>query len=397
MNLSEVPLLRQSERAAFKRCPWAWFQAYVKMIRPIYENKTAAEFGTLIHLALATYYIPGTKRGPHPAETFDDLAKHQVDVVRTTEYENDELVAKWVGFRQLGVELMEGYVDHYGGDPHWDILDPERRFDVVIPDTRQRPIHSAKGRQGFKPIVTIVGTFDLCLRDLNDGKVKMVDHKTATYLDTDHLVLDEQASTYILVGTTALRHQGLIGPKDAIDGMEYNFIKKTSRFKAPLKDHYLDALYAYYHGDQFNAVDSGLEAPPGLFTDTKAGTKWLKEDLAKHCEELRIEVRGEEDPGKQIYMRHFVPRTPKERQRQIVRISEEARVMDDVRHGRLPLLKTPTKECRFCGYYNLCELDESGGDTEYFEETTMKKHDPYFDHREGAINSKRVDNNAAQA
>ena len=54
MDLSEVPLLRQSERAAFKRCNWAWFQAYVKMIRPIYENKTAAEFGTLIHLALAT-------------------------------------------------------------------------------------------------------------------------------------------------------------------------------------------------------------------------------------------------------------------------------------------------------------------------------------------------------
>jgi hypothetical protein len=90
-------------------------------------------------------------------------------------------------------------------------------------------------------------------------------------------------------------------------------------------------------------------------------------------------------------MRHYVGRTFKERQRQIVRISEEARVMGMVRDGSLPLLKTPQRDCNWCQYFDMCEIDESG-DTEavkYFVESTMKQADPYHDHRDGVENSKR--------
>lgn len=370
MKIEELPLLRQSERAAFKRCQWAWYKGYVDKIRPIVEHKDAADFGTLIHVALAEYYISGTKRGPHPGDTFDKLAKDKVASIRTVEYTNDETVAKWEDFHDLGLLLMDEYVNHYKGDPHWYILDAERRFDVVIPDVRIKPLVSEKGRRGFQPIVTLVGTFDLCIRDLNDDSVKMVDHKTTTSMQTHHLTLDEQASTYIAVGTTALRHQGLIGPKEYIKGMEYNFIRKGKPWKEPLKQALIDAL----------VEDGELE---------DVIKKRLKSDLVDLCDLKGITVKGEPSDSP-VFMRHYVPRSPKERQRQIVRISEEARVMDDVRHGRLPVLKTPQRDCYFCQYFDLCELDESGGDTDYFIESTMKKIDPYADHREGADNSKKV-------
>lgn len=347
MIVEELPLLRQSERAAFKRCNWAWYQQYVRHIRPkVVSFEEAADFGTLIHVALAGYYIPGTERGPHPADTFADLAKDKVANVKTVEYTNDEQVAKWEDFHDLGIDLMEAYVDHYRGDPHWFILDAERRFDVIIPDVRYSPLVSEKGRHGYRPIVRLVGTFDLCLRDLNDNKVKMVDHKTAQAIVTNHLTLDEQPSTYIAVGTTALRHQGLIGPNESIDGMEFNFIRKAAIDDRPVDE----------NGQRLNLNGTVSKKQP-----------------------------------KPIFERHYVPRTYKERQRQIVRISEEARVMDDVRTGRMPLLKTPQRDCYYCKFFDLCELDESGGDTEYFIETTMvKDFDPYSDHREGADNSKKV-------
>lgn len=348
MKLEELPLLRQSERALFKRCNWAWYQEYVKRIRPRVEQfKEAADFGTLFHVALAEYYQPGgiDTRGPHPADTWDKLSSDVVAAVKTTSYTNDEQVATWEDFHDLGLDLAEAYVDLYKGDPHWFVLDAERRFDVVIPDVRHKPLTSEKGRHGYRPIVVLVGTLDLCIRDLNDNEVKMVDHKTAKDIVTHHLTLDEQASTYIAVGTNALRHQGLIGPKESVNGMEYNFIRRGKIDERPVDE----------DGQRLN----------------KDGSVSKKQ-------------------GSPNFMRFYVPRTYKERQRQIVRISEEARVMDDVRTGRMPLLKTPQRDCVWCKFFDLCELDESGGDTEYFEETTMMSIDPYADHREGAISSKKL-------
>jgi hypothetical protein len=37
MKVEELPLLRQSERSAFKRCNWAWYQEYILKQRPIVE------------------------------------------------------------------------------------------------------------------------------------------------------------------------------------------------------------------------------------------------------------------------------------------------------------------------------------------------------------------------
>jgi hypothetical protein len=337
-------MLRTSERAAFMRCPQAWYWGYVEGLTPIQERKEAADFGSLFHIALAEYYQPGTVRGMHPADSWDRLANQHISVIKTQELVNDELVNKWEDFHELGLQLAEAYVEHYQGDPHWDVLDAERRFAVTIPDVRVPPkIHN--GKRGFTPICTLVGTFDLCYRDLSDGLVKMVDHKTATAIYTGHLALDPQASTYIAVATHALREQGLIGPKEIVKGMEYNFIRKGK-------------------------VDDRPQNERGEYLNKNGSVS--------------------KQQGRPLFQRYFVPRTLKERQRTIVRISQESAIMADIAAGKIPIVKNTARDCAFCKFYDLCELDEAGEDTQYFKETVFKKHDPWFDHRPEAINSKKV-------
>jgi hypothetical protein len=391
-----VPLMRQSERATFKRCNWKWYQIHVNQIRPIVEKyKDAADFGTLFHLALAEYYIPGTVRGPHPAETWEREAKGIITKLKSTEIRDDETIVKWEDFYQLGLDLANAYVERYKGDPHWEILDAERRFTVNIPDIRYKPLKSEKGKRGYRPIVNLVGTIDLVFRDLNtaDSKgrplVKLLDHKTVGRIETHHLTLDEQCSTYSAVGTHELRRQGLIEQDEVVKGMEYNFVKRAAldtrprddkgrARNKPVKRHYAEAI--------------------GHLLD-KPVDKYKMDELEKVAASHGINVYGDvsADQSGDNFYRIFIPRTPKERQRQIERISQEALVMNMVRTGELPVLKTPTKDCYFCEFFQLCELDESGGDTEYFIETTMKKVDMYADHREGADNSKKVSDASSTA
>lgn len=384
----DLPLLRQSERGVFKKCQWAWYQEYVVGIRPIVEKWTdAADFGTLFHVCMAEYYQPGTVRGVHPAETWEKLAKGVIANLKTSEQRDDETIVKWEDFYGLGLMLADAYVERYQGDPHWDVIDAERRFRVVIPDLRHKRIETEKGRRGYQPIVILVGTIDLAIRDLNtqDKKgrplIKMLDHKTAARIETNHLVMDEQASTYIAVGTHALQQQGLIENDQVIKGMEYNFIKRAALDDRP-------------RDEQGRATNKPYKRHYEAKCGHLAGfnLKWKMEAMADFAAQYGITVLGDvsADQAGENFYRIFVPRTPKERQRTIVRISEEARVMDDVRHGRLPILKTPTKQCYFCKFFELCQMDESGDDTEYFIQTTMKKHDGYADHREDAANSKKV-------
>jgi hypothetical protein len=393
-SVTELPLLRQSERATFKRCPWKWYQLHVNGITPKVEKYAqTADFGTIFHVALAEYYLPGTKRGPHPAETWQKLANDVRTTIRSAEMRDDELIATWDDFYELGLMLCDAYIERYQGDPHWDVLDAERRFDVVIPDVRVPRAESKNGRRVYTPIVKLVGTIDLCFRDLNmpdrkgRGTVKMLDHKTVGRIETHHLTLDEQASTYISVGTHALREQGLIEKDEVVKGMEYNFIRRAqldtrprdergmARNK-PVKRHYIEALNKQH----------------GMVWETPNPEKLSLAQLAEKAELWGLTVYGDvsADQSGDNFRRFFVPRTPKERQRQIVRISEEAYVMNMVRTGELPVLKTPQKDCYYCKFFDLCELDESGGDVEYFIETTMKRYDPYADHHADAQNSKKV-------
>lgn len=326
----DLPLLRQSERGTFKRCPTRWFWGYREGLVPTGQDAGARWFGGGIHLCMAEWYIPGIKRGRPLLDTWREFTKDSHLTIAIGEGEERQ----FVDAVELGVAMLTEYFETYETDPHWDVISPEHRFSVVIPDPR----NPTRG------IVRSVGTYDLVYRDLNDMKIKMVDHKTCKAIEYRHLALDDQKGNYIVTATHDLRHRGLIGPKETIRGMEYNFLRKAKPDTRPVNAEGLSL--------NLNGTVSKRQPKPTLY-------------------------------------RHWVAMTPYERNQQIKRIGAEAVVMEQFRDGSLPLIKNPTKDCSWdCDFFDLCQVDEAGGDVERLKEAMYAIKDPYMDHREGADNSK---------
>src|SRR5882672_4620751 len=109
MSGNDNILVRTSERSAFKRCRWAWNLSYEEGLRQR-RDAPVLRFGTLIHEALARYYIKGKKRGMDPAKAF--VKVYDADIKVAGEFavfaETGDVLEgeEWVDARQLGIDLM---------------------------------------------------------------------------------------------------------------------------------------------------------------------------------------------------------------------------------------------------------------------------------------------------
>ena len=379
-GIEDLPILRTSERKAFKRCPQMWWWAWRDGLVPVKQKGGALWFGTGIHLALEHWYIPGKKRGIDPRETWEKFVKDQVEHVKVEMLSGDAPDGSdvaWVEAGDLGKQIFDNYLKEYGQDERWEVISPEQSFQVLVPKPKTKI-----------PIVNYAGTFDLVARDHQDnGKLYLWDHKTAKSIQTGHLPLDDQAGSYWAVATHVLRKQGLIGAKESLKGITYNFIMKSPpddrpenefglKCNKPVKSDYLEALAAFdKHLGHDEALISENFASNGKLTVTKL------EEMAKS---VGIRVLGkvsDKQPAKR-FLRETVTRTSGERRSQIERIGAEATVMDMFRYGDLPIIKNPTKDCQWeCDFRTLCELDEQGGDTEEYISVVYKQEDPYAAHR----------------
>lgn len=356
--------LRTSERTLFKRCIQAWWWSYREGLKPNAFKADARWFGTGIHLALAHWYAPGFKRGAHPAETWAAYCGDTVGFLRSVGHDSTAELPDWVDARELGTAMLQGYVEKYGTDESWEIFAPEYRFHVLI------------GGANF------VGTFDAAFRDHEDDHIKLLETKTAASISTKHLTLDDQAGGYWAVATHELRTQDVIGPKESLWGIEYNFLRKgmpDDRPKdaegyatnQPLKEHFVAAL----------------AAPDWPISELNKMSKAKLETLA---DQSKLVVLGERSKVQSppLFLRKAIKRTAAERRIQIQRIQDDLQHMNAVRDDTLPVTKTPTRECSFCDFAEMCELHESGGDWKTYRDFAYHVEDPYADHRPGAQSSK---------
>ena len=386
MTRIDLPLLRGSERKDFKRCPQRWWWAWRDGLESN-RQKMPLWFGTGIHLAAEQWYIPGTTRGRDMRETWSEYCDGVKELMRVEkasfpgDYEQVVVDAEGVG-----LAMLDNYLVEYGQDEEWEILSPEQTFAVRIP--RHAP-------DDMTPVAKFHGTFDIVARNLGTGHIFLWDHKTAKSIKTNHLPLDDQAGGYWAVADNVLRRQGIIGKRERISGILYNFLMKAApdarptnekgqATNKPKKEHYVAALMERAAQEHI-AADAQKE---WMEIGGPAREKELKAmklaELIEEAHELDLVVLGDvsnQQPSPRFH-REMVYRTSKERRRQIQHIADEVQAMNLYREGELPLFKNPTRDCTWdCDFYDLCLTDENGGDVEMLKKAAFHVRDPYEAHR----------------
>lgn len=373
-------ILRTSERQAFKRCPAKWWWAYREGLKPRGAEKTPLWFGTGVHLGLAEWYLPGTKRGPHPAETFAKFAGDAITSIKMVDAD-EETLAQYIDGKELGVKMLEGYVKLYGTDPQWEFIQAEQAFDLDVP-------WPGSDRQGLwvvedgQVMLRYAGTFDGVYRDLGTGRIELLETKTAKAIMTQHLPLDDQAGSYWAVASYVLAKKGLIKPDERISAIQYNFLRKALpddrpvdeqgyATNKPIKQHYILALVGKPWGQSET-------------WDAKSLGKMKIEELQSVADGLGVTVVGDRSKSQPtpLFLREEVHRTSPERKTQLRRIQDEALHMQAVREGLLPVIKRPTRDCNWdCDFFTMCKLQEAGGDWKTHRQVAFVQLDPYADHR----------------
>ena len=361
MARRRLPLLRTSERISFRRCPTRWWWGWREGLKPQGPPNDKLWFGQGMHLALALWYKPGHRRGIDPRITWRKFAEDDVVFIKS-EYGEKYDPTKYVEATSFGEELLTNYLDHWGRDRKWDVVAPEQKFEVIVPDSEGNPV------------VRMLGTFDGVYRDLDDGRLKLMEHKTAAQIYTGHLELDDQGGTYLAVATHTLREQGLIGPDESVDEITYNFLRKGKKDERPVNDkgqatnkptkaHYLAAMPDIQPNIGLEAM-SGIARQRGLI---------VLGDVSK-------------DQPTPLFKRETVTRSRREQQSQLERIADEVEIMNLFRDGELAIYKNPTRDCSWdCDFYQMCVLDESNPeDALEFRNAVYRVEDPYADHRKNA-------------
>lgn len=375
--------VRNSERGTLNKCPQRWWWAWRDGLQPK-ETPKALWFGSAIHEALAHYYKPGKKRASLKStlKKFSDYADMEAEYIRTEVGALDEDV--WVDARTLGEEMLKNYVANYQGDEHWDVLATEQPFHLRVPFVGSHTVMTPlieRILEQYGDYFILDGTFDGVYRDERDGRIKLMEHKTAGSISTRHLPMDNQAGTYWLVAQTVGREKGWMGPKETIKEITYNFLRKAVPDDRPRDKH----GYATNKPTK-NAYINALEAAGHEFPTNKRGTPQyptipVMEEMALDYGLTVLGERSKSQPPP-LFERHAVRKSPTMRKMQLARLQDEVVRMSAYVMGDLPLTKAPSRDtCPMCPFNDMCELHESGAGWVEYRDAMFRATDPYSDHR----------------
>jgi hypothetical protein len=362
----ELPILRTSERGAFGRCWQKWWYEYRLGLRPRGKQADARWFGIGVHEALAEWYQPGRKRGRHPARTFEEWADGEIAWVKTW-LGDDYDEAVWVDAVELGISMLTEYVNHWGRDDQWDVIAIEEPFKVRI-------------KRGGEPVALFASRWDGVIRDRRTKLVLLLENKTASQINTVYLEGDNQAGAYLAVANNFLRARGVLKPSENIGGIQYNFLRKALPDDRPQ-----DADGVRHNKATKNHYVSQLTGVDG-WTEDKL-RKMKIDELDSIAAANFVVVLGDvslKQPPPLFVRPEPITKTPAEIKTQLIRIADEVSVMNLVRNGDLPVIKSRTRDCPWCDFWDICLLSDRGDDRwKTIMNAAYSVFDPYTDIREG--------------
>lgn len=384
----KVIYLRTTERRTFTACRQKWWWSFIEGLRTK-EVSNAFRFGGLVHEALGTgapelgytpWYKPGVKRGTHPAKTFAALYDAQIEAglseftVRQDDEDSNDA-------RTLGITMLDEYVARYGNDEHMRIVAPEFAAQVNVTDVHGKPMLVPDIDGTKKPLVYVM-EFDAVYEDLNNGRLGLLETKTAAAIGTRHLGMDEQAGSYYTFAPVVLAAILKKLGKSDIDFILYNFLRKAMPDLRPQNE----------KGQRLNKPTK--EALISFLVSK--GRADVRQSMK--VDELRAMVLSEHqnpdllgEPSKtqppENFVRHPVYRSNVARDNTLQRVRMQAWEMGQVRIGKLPVYKNPAgtwpdQHCAGCEFRDICELHEEGSDWEELRDLTMTVWDPYEAHHD---------------
>lgn len=160
--MAKTKVVSYSELDTFRQCPFKHQLAYIERWGGGAESEALSR-GTLWHLVMETHYraIQKAQRGNGTVDEvtlYSAVSELLYDRETGNQNERQELV-EW---------MYRGYVEQFGLDDQWKIVDIEKSFEAWLPTERGT-------RSSFK----MAGTIDLLVRDMSaGGGLWIVDHKT---------------------------------------------------------------------------------------------------------------------------------------------------------------------------------------------------------------------------
>ncbi len=335
---TDLRLLRTSERSTFNRCRFLWDLTYNRELKPHYDMP-ALRFGTLIHKALAGWYVPGIKRGVNPATAFEKLYKEELKTATKMGFRDED--GKWYEAGELGVNMMTAYLEEYGKDEEWEVLATELPFRTIVYKD-----------DGVTPWFVYAGVVDGLWRHRPTKRLWIPDHKTTDGIGPktgEHLRLDNQAGSYWTWGVRALQEKGWLKENDRLHGMLYNYMRKAMQ-------------------------------------DTRAFR------LSDRGKKIYLNNDGS-DSKKQpspYFLRLQILRDAADRAAQEVRSKQDFREMELAREGVIQRDKKSPGQftCIGCSMIDVCELHETGHDWEQTLASTTQHWNPYAEHEIYAAETK---------
>lgn len=321
-----LPVIRSHERMEYKRCQRKWFWHWRKGLVPKKKTFGALDLGTWFHSALAWWYVEGTKRRGHLQELLTAQANM---AIRTAQSNNapQHVLDEAEELALLGEAMAEAYARYYSRD-YVDVIGAEIPLEFQIADDTDTVIALHR----LKP--------DLVYRD-KDKRIWLMEHKTAASIRTEHLVIDDQARPYGAMAELALRNAGVLGRKERVSGIMYNFIRKAL---PDIREQDREGRYLNKNGTV------SKRQPPEYFR--------------------RHPVRMT-DRAKLVTLRRL--------QREAIEITVVTQALREKRIKPESLKKTPHRSCpRFCEYFAMCNLEEEGADIRDMERGLFTRQDPYL-------------------
>lgn len=393
-----VPLVRTSERGDFLSCQFYWWHHWQNGLSTS-RVPTWSWFGSAWHKAMEVRYPIGNRRGSL-ADVLDAFREAVGQEERRVWEQGEELDQEEVhDGTTLGLAMLKAYVKHWGLDRRWHVIHSEQPFQIDVRDPRT-------GRL----VAVYCGTWDLFVWDAVDKVYRLVDHKTRAQFKKDwsFYELNNQGGSYLWVAPEVLRHLGLLGKHDVIDGIVFNMARKAMpqavaedgiRYNLPKKAHFIAAIEA-------ERQKMPAPGPAGSWIGPPLTGKESLTMLAQIAQKLELKVQGDPRAVQPTasFERYTTRRGPEQRVNQGQKVLAEVKHMDAVRRGKLPLLKHPTEDCVRCPLFDFCQLDElDPAEAQEYAATMLVKRDPYADHRaamEGtgyAVKEKRATHTARQS